>query len=106
MEFDKRSRTFNTLIGKSHVSRDDLGARLFIESLGNHGTEFLQSFELGREKLNDNINKMIMEVEIGMKTATKGSVFQYLYFFPDDAFLNLWADLISQVNDKVTRSTS
>jgi len=104
MKFDKRSRTFNTLIRSSDISRDSLGARLFIESLGDQDSEFLQSYERGREGSSDDINKKIMEVEIGMKTVTKGSIFQYLYFFPDDAFLNFWASLISKVDNNVTKS--
>ena len=102
MGFDKISRTFNTLIRNSDVSRNDLGARLFIESLGHKGSEFLQSFERGREGSNNDINKIIKKIEIGMKTVTKGSILQYLYFFPNDAFLNFWADLIFQVDDNVT----
>ena len=104
MGFDKRYRTFNTLIGNSDVSRDDLGARLFIESLGQQGSEFLQSYERGREGSSDDINKNIKEVEIGMKMITKGSLFQYLYFFPDDAFLNFWAGLITSASKRQRRS--
>ena len=104
MGFDKISRTFNTLIKKSGVSRNDLGARLFVESLGHKGSEFLQSFESGLEGSNNNIKKMIKNVEIGMKTITKGSILQYLYFFPNDTFLNFWANLISQEDDNITKS--
>ena len=105
MGFDKISRTFNTLIKKSGVSKNDLGARLFVESLGHKGSEFLQSFESGIEKSNNNINKIIKKVEIGMKTITKGSILQYLYFFPNDPFLNFWANLISQEDDNVSKSS-
>ncbi len=99
MESDKRSRTFNTLIKKSDVSRNNLGAHLFVESLGHKGAEFMQSLECGREKSNNDINRIVKEVEIGMKTVTKGSIFQYLYFFPNDTFLNFWSNLISKVDD-------
>ena len=101
MGFDKKYRTFNTLIKNSNISKNDLGARLFIESLGHQGSEFFQSYKSGKEGLNDDINKIIEKVEMGMKTVTKGSIFQYLYFFPKDELLNFWTDLISRVDDKI-----
>ena len=103
MELNKESRTFKTLIENNNTSKNDLGARLFIESLGSQGTEFLQSYKRGGEGSNDDINKIIKEVEIGMKAVTKGSLFQYLYFFPNDAFLNFWAGLISQADKNVLK---
>ena len=103
MDFDKRSRTFNTYIKSNDVLKNDLGARLFIESLGEQGSEFLQSYKLGIKGSNKEINKLIKEVEIGMNAVTKGSLFQYLYYFPNDVFLNFWADLISQVDDNVLK---
>ena len=103
MDFDKKSRTFNTYIKSNDVLKNDLGARLFIESLGEQGSEFLQSYKLGIKGSNKEINKLIKEVEIGMKVVTKGSLFQYLYYFPNDVFLNFWADLISQVDDNVLK---
>ena len=93
------------MIKKSGVSKNDLGARLFVESLGHKGSVFLQSFESGIEISNNKINKIIKKVEIGMKTITKGSILQYLYFFPNDPFLNFWADLISQEDDNVSKSS-
>ena len=103
MELNKESRTFKTLIENNNTSKNDLGARLFLESLGSRGTEFLQSYKRGGEGSNDDINKIIKEVEIGMKAVTKGSLFQYLYFFPNDAFLNFWAGLISQADENVLK---
>jgi len=103
MNLNKRSRTFISRIGNNHVSRKNLGALLFIESLGQEGSEFFQSYISRGKTTNDDINKKIMEIEIGMKMVTKGSLFQYLYFFPNDAFLNFWAGLISQADDNVLK---
>jgi len=103
MGLDKRSRTFKKLIESNYASGNDLGARLFIESLGDQGLEFLQSYKSRGEGSNADINKIISEAEIEMKMVTKGTLFQYLYFFPDDAFLNFWAGLISQADDKVLK---
>ena len=103
MGLDKRSRTFKKLIESNYASGNDLGARLFIESLGDQGSEFLQSYKSRGEGSSADINKIISEAEIGMKMVTKGSLFQYLYFFPDDAYLNFWAGLISQADNKVLK---
>ena len=103
MKLNKRSRTFKTLFGNRDASKNDLGSRLFIESLGNQGLEFLESYKRGGEGSNGDINNIIQKAEIGMKVVTKGSLFQYLYFFPNDAFLNFWAGLISQVDKNVLK---
>ena len=103
MRLDKKSRTFRTLTDNDNASSNDLGARLFIQSLGHQGSEFLQSYKQGGEGSNTAINKVIEEVETGMKMVTKGSLFQYLYYFPDDAFLNFWAGLISQADNEVLK---
>ena len=103
LEYNKITRNFKTLIKKSEFSNSDMGARLFIESLGHKGSEFLQSFEDGLEVSNNKLNNIIKKVERGMKTTTKGSILQYLYFFPNDTFLNFWVDLISQEDEKVIK---
>ena len=103
MKLNKRSRTFKTLFGNRDSSKNDLGSRLFIESLGHQGLEFLESYKRGGEGSNGDINNIIQKAEIGMKVVTKGSLFQYLYFFPNDAFLNFWAGLISQVDKNVLK---
>ena len=103
MKLNKRSRTFKKLIESNNTSTDDLGARLFIESLGSQGSEFLESYKRRGEGSNADINKIIREVESEMKMRTKGSIFQYLYFFPEDAYLNFWAGLISQKDKKILK---
>ena len=103
MDLNKKSRTFNTTIKNSNASKSDLGARLFIESLGIQGKEFFQSYKRSGEKTNNDINEIIKEAEIGMKVVTKGSIFQYLYFFPNDALLNFWVGLISLADKNVLK---
>ena len=39
-----------------------------------------------------------------MKAKTKGSIFQYLYFFPSDVYLNFWAGLISMSDKNILKS--
>ena len=103
MDLNKKTRTFNTMIKNNNASKNDLGARLFIESLGMQGKEFFQSYERGGEGENNDINKKIEKAEIGMKVVTKGSLFQYLYFFPNDALLNFWPGLISLADKNVLK---
>ena len=91
------------MIKNNNASKNDLGARLFIESLGMQGKEFFQSYERGGKGENNDINKKIEKAEIGMKVVTKGSLFQYLYFFPNDALLNFWAGLISLADQNVLK---
>ena len=95
----KKSRKFqrchkNMLV--QNLSDPDLGAKLFIESLGSNGEEFLKSYMHRNDHYIKDHDKKIANVEPGMKMKTKGSVCQYLYFFPDDAYLNFWVGLIQQ----------
>jgi hypothetical protein len=77
-------------------SDPELGAKLFIESLGLYGDEFLQSYLYRSKKDIKEYDEKIAHVEPGVKMRTKGSVCQYLYFFSDDAYLNFWVGLIQQ----------
>jgi glycosyltransferase involved in cell wall biosynthesis len=95
MKLKKKTRVFPKLIKKNKNEDNDLGARLFIKSLEDQGLEFKKSYRNHGKKINIKINKIISKVEFAMKTKTKGSIFQYLYFFPEDAYLNFWAGLIS-----------
>ncbi|MDD5302486.1 MAG: glycosyltransferase family 4 protein [Elusimicrobia bacterium] len=67
-----------------------LGSKLLVESLAGKGPEFSASMAGDREA-----DAMIAGIETAMKTKTKGSLNQYLYFFPDDPYLNLWVGLIA-----------
>ena len=92
----KKLRNFKTtiLLKKNNINKN-YGAELFIESLGNDGDEFFKSYKNYGKKINLKINETIKNSEIGFKVATKGSLFQYLYFFPKDPYLNFWAGLMS-----------
>ena len=46
MKLNKRIRFFERLIDKNNNRDDDLGVRLFIQSLGNQGIEFLKSYKI------------------------------------------------------------
>ena len=100
MKLKKTVKNFNRPINNCSKN-NDLGARLFIQSLGDSGNEFLQSYENNGEIVNEEINTIISNTEISMKVKTKGSIFQYLYFFPDDRYLNFWAGLISLVDKNI-----
>ena len=95
MKLNKKTRTFPKLIKKNNNKDNDLGVRLFLKSLGDQGLEFEKSYSNNGKKINSKINQIISNVEVAMKATTKGSIFQYLYFFPEDAYLNFWAGLIS-----------
>jgi glycosyltransferase involved in cell wall biosynthesis len=99
MKLNKKSRNFSKLIKKNNNKNNDLGARLFIKSLGDQGLEFEKSYRNNGKKINTKINQIISNIEVAMKATTKGSIFQYLYFFPNDAYLNFWAGLVS-LSDK------
>lgn len=103
MKLNKKIRSFQKLIPKNNNKKDDLGARLFIQSLGNQGIEFVKSYKNNGKKIKTKINKIISNIEIAMKVTTKGSIFQYLYFFPNDAYLNFWAGLISISDQNVLK---
>lgn len=96
MLIPKKTKTFVNIQDAIRIEGPEdpyLGAKLFIESLGNKGSEFLESFlNFGHTDTKD-AHEKIANIELSMRTRTKGSVNQYLYFFPDDPFLKLWVEL-------------
>lgn len=99
MLMPKKGRTYFNCSETAHIGYadgKDLGARLLIESLGESGPEFVQSYENNSQYNIREIDGQIANVELAMKTKTKGSLNQYLYFFPHDPYLNFWAGLIAQ----------
>jgi glycosyltransferase involved in cell wall biosynthesis len=97
--FPKRVRKFKGLHKELLIqdpSDPDLGAKLFIESLGMEGDEFLKSYMHESELDMKEYSEKIANVEPGMKTPTKGSVCQYQNFFPNDTFLRFWNSLVKQ----------
>jgi glycosyltransferase involved in cell wall biosynthesis len=103
MKSKKKKRVFKTTILNKKNNNKDYGAQLFIESLGNSGYEFLNSYKNCGKKINYKINETIKNSEIELKVATKGSLFQYLYFFPSDPYLNFWAGLMSLKDKNVLK---
>lgn len=98
MSSKKKFRKFKTRILKKDDNKN-FGSELFIESLGTKGREFLKSYKNSGKKINEKINEIIKNAEIELKVLTKGSLFQYLYFYPNDPYLNFWAGLMS-LNEK------
>ena len=97
----KRLRTFKTSLP---IGKKNYGARLFIESLGSQSNEFLKSFLNNGKVINNKINNAIKNVETELKSKTKGSLFQYLHYFPNDSYLNFWAGLISLGDKNVLKN--
>ena len=92
MSKKKKLRIFKTLLPKN---KKNIGSQLFIESLGNEANEFLKSYKNNGKLINNKINSIIKNSETELKSKNKGSLFQYLYYFPNDPYLNFWAGLVS-----------
>lgn len=96
----KKSRAYNgwcnRLSDADIREGSELGAKLFIESLGSDSDEFLNSYAFRNASNVHEYDEKISCVEPEMKTKTKGSLYQYLYFFSSDPYLNFWAGLIKQ----------
>ena len=72
----------------------DIGARLFIESLGHQACEFLQNYTAYNQPAPHATDREIANVEPELKVPNKGSLLQFLRYFPEDRYLNYWAELI------------
>ncbi len=90
-----RRRPLSFLSGKA------TGAEIFLASLGEYGVDFAESLH-GRDRetvaaANDRIARMS-----GLwRAETRGSVFHYLSFFPDDPHLNFWCELMRRADGDV-----
>jgi len=93
MTLGKTARRYKTRNSGFSEPKGDLGAQLFIESLGSESDEFVKSYENNGREILGSTNDKIASIEPEMRVRTKGSIFQYLYFFPEDSFLNFWAGL-------------
>jgi glycosyltransferase involved in cell wall biosynthesis len=82
-----------------------IGARLFLEAMGNKGKEFQASLENQNGAQVRTAESKIANVESAMKTMTKGSLIQYLHFFPEDPYLNLWIGLFKQKENNHIEAT-
>jgi len=78
----------------NHGDDSDIGARLFIESLGHQANEFMKNYVAYDQPSPHVTDHLIANVEPELKVANKGSLFQFLRYFPEDRYLNYWADLI------------
>jgi hypothetical protein len=98
---NKKLRIFKT---KTLKNRKTYGSELFIESLGNKANEFLKSLKNNGKSINTKVNNIIKNSEVELKSKNKGSLFQYLYYFPKDPYLNFWAGLISLADKNVLKN--
>jgi len=104
MNSKKKFRNFKTnIISKKNNTNKNYGTELFIESLGTNGDEFLKSYKNCGKKINKKNNEIIKNSEIELKVVTKVSLFQYLYFYPNDPYLNFWAGLMSLKDKNVLK---
>jgi hypothetical protein len=71
-------------------------AQIFLESLGEHGKEFLRSLTASEEKdkkaAQEDIRK-IYESSHLWRSNTRGTPQHYHNFFPEDSILKFWSDL-------------
>lgn len=92
----KHIRTMGNRDQIERLNLYDIGANLLIESLGDKGKEFRDSFLDSTRVAGSEADVEISRVELAMKVKAKGSVNQYLRFFPNDRYLNFWMGLIKQ----------
>lgn len=93
MQRPKRQRTWR---GSSGVEATD--AEIFLASLGEYGINYTESMVT---ETNSSVLAADDHIANGnelFRSKTRGSVFHYHSFFPDDPWLNLWCGLI-QLND-------
>jgi len=77
-----------------NADESDIGARLFIESLGHQANEFIQNYTAYEQPFSHPTDHLIANIEPELKVPNKGSLFQFLRYFPEDRYLNYWADLV------------
>jgi len=89
LRLPKAPKAWPALIAGRPVS----GSEAFLASLGEHGGEYKASMSA------DNVSEACQRIANAaplFKSKTRGSVFHYQRFFPDDPYLNYWCGLISQ----------
>lgn len=74
------------------------GAELFITSLGEHGADYLESKYSHLEDIRTLAEERIAHKEGLFRARTRGTVFHYQTFYPDDPYLNLWCGLMLVVD--------
>ena len=93
----KQKKTIKTFaFEKVEFNKDlnvDLGAKLFIEALGNQKNEFYESYiPKSNSQLSSDVR--ISKCEHELRVQNKGSIIQFLRYFPNDRYLNYWTALI------------
>ena len=74
------------------------GADLYITSLGEHCTDYRESRDAIQNDIRNFADMRIANKEGLFRARTRGTVFHYLTFFPDDPYLNLWCGLMCAVD--------
>jgi len=73
-------------------------AEVFVAALGEDGAEFARSLDRDNLKLALAADESIAHKPGLFRTETRGSVFHYQAFFPDDPHLNLWCGLMRRAD--------
>ena len=73
---------------------ENIGAKIFIESLGHKNKDFYRSFVSANKIIIKKADLEIANIEMELKAKNKGSIYQYLRYFPKDKYLNYWAGII------------
>lgn len=90
MMVPKRTRCWPSAL----CGRKATGAEIFLEALGEHGADYSDSIQCLDDKLAISAQERIAHKEGLLRAETRGSVFHYQSFFPDDPHLNLWCGLM------------
>jgi aldehyde:ferredoxin oxidoreductase len=73
--------------------------RIFLESLGDYGKEFICSLQAGNEKdqeaAREGIKKLCASSYL-WRSNTRGTPHHYHNFFPEDNFLKLWSGFLKE----------
>ena len=89
MSVSKRTRHWETLTGQCTTA-----ATLFLASLGEFGTDYAISMNTNTLPYVIAADERIAHASELFRARTRGSVFHYQAFFPDDPWLNFWCALI------------
>lgn len=90
LELPKRARVWPGINPGPDVSP----AQVFIHAMGEHGALFSQSLYSPEPAVAWAAEDAIAKMQGLVRAQTRGSVFHYRSFFPDDPHLNLWAGLM------------
>jgi len=101
MKVPKKYRKISPIFKKTNFEGNNyinFGAKLFVESLGSKSNQFAYNL-FNRSNTNTiKLDNKISKAESALKVQAKGSLYQYLYFFPDDPYLNFWAGIINKAD--------